>query len=82
MVYSFTPSYHQQHHCSTVWMVGLAGLHSLCFSITWQLILETPLEQRQGESEDTDETAGGFFSEIIVPPSLLDKFDKLKQGIK
>lgn len=37
-----------------------------------QLIMETPLEGRQDTSA---ENSSGFFSQIIVPPSLLDKLE-------
>ena len=37
-----------------------------------QLIMETPLEDRQ---DPTDDESNTFFSQIIVPPSLLDKLE-------
>ena len=37
-----------------------------------QLIMETPLEDRQDPMDDESNT---FFSQIIVPPSLLDKLE-------
>ncbi|CAH3195503.1 unnamed protein product [Porites evermanni] len=37
-----------------------------------QLIMETPLEDRQ---DPTDDESSTFFSQIIVPPSLLDKLE-------
>ena len=37
-----------------------------------QLIMETPLEDRQDPIDDESST---FFSQIIVPPSLLDKLE-------
>lgn len=40
-----------------------------CFKI----ILETPLAE--GQRECTEESKEGFFNQIIVPPSLLDKLE-------
>ena len=51
----------------------LAFNNLLFFLFTFlQLIMETPLEGRQDNTVDESST---FFSQIIVPPSLLDKLE-------